>query len=51
MKKIYALLLLIFACGFSAVAEEYVSVKASGVALTADNIESLVADLSMVTIK
>ena len=36
MKKIYALLLLIFACGFSAVAEEYVSVKASGVALTAD---------------
>ena len=35
MKKIYALLLLIFACGFSAVAEEYVSVKASGVAVTA----------------
>ena len=35
MKKIYALLLLIFAFGFSAAAEEYVSVKASGVAVTA----------------
>lgn len=35
MKNLYALLLLIFACGFSAAAEEYVSVKASGVAVTA----------------
>ena len=34
MKKIYALLLLIFACGFSSAAEEYVSVKASGIAVT-----------------